>query len=130
MTTSRAVMENETMEDKTFDTRLRAAVSAGGWMLLVAIGVATLQWLAYLALMSARPSWFLSLFGPNVGWSEVQRLWLQALVGFKLLTAVFGLVVLWGVLWMSKLRKRQALGTRDERSVGPAPRLEAHARAT
>lgn len=36
-------------------------------MILISVAVITLQWLAYLAVMHAKPAWVLSMLGPNLG---------------------------------------------------------------
>lgn len=46
-----------------FEKRVRAAAVAGWWTLLVAVSFLTLQWFAYLAVMSARPAWLVTLWG-------------------------------------------------------------------
>jgi len=56
-----------------FEKRVRAATVAGWWTLLIAVGFITLQWLIYLAVMSARPAWFLTMWGPETDWATMKR---------------------------------------------------------
>jgi hypothetical protein len=114
--------------DELFDRRLRAAVRAGAWLLLVPFGLLVLQWFAYLAVMAARPAWFLSLWGPGVDWALVQTLWLGAVVALKLFFWFHLIAVLWGALWASMLRKTRprASGHLKEGS-GPLRRLSVRA---
>ena len=44
-----------------FEKKLRSAAVAGWWVVLIAGGFLTLQWLIYLAVMSAHPAWLLSM---------------------------------------------------------------------
>ena len=88
-----------------FEKRVRAAAVAGWWTLLVAVVFLTLQWFAYLAIMSAKPAWLLTLWGPDVSWSFVQNVWFWGTAIFKLFLWLLALVVLWLTLWARQLRK-------------------------
>src|SRR5262249_21319518 len=119
-----AVMES----DELFDRRVRAAVRAGAWLLLVPFGLLILQWFAYLTVMAARPAWFLSLWGPGVDWALVQALWLGAIVALKLFFWLHIIAVLWAALWASMLRRtRPRASGRVPESSGPLRRLSARA---
>lgn len=48
-----------------FENRVRAAAVAGWWTVLIAIAFITLQWIIYLVVTEARPSWLLSMWGPG-----------------------------------------------------------------
>jgi hypothetical protein len=48
------------------EKRIRGAAVAGRSTLPVAVIFLTLQWLAYLAIMSARPACLLTVWGPDV----------------------------------------------------------------
>jgi hypothetical protein len=52
----------------TFENRVRAAAMAWWWTLLIGAGFLAIQWVIYLLIMSARPAWLLSLWGPDVSW--------------------------------------------------------------
>jgi hypothetical protein len=120
METTRANVEPE-----TFERRLRAAVRAAAWLLFVPGGLILLQWFLYLAVMASEPAWFLALFGPGVDWPEVQIVWLGGMVMFKLFFWVHLVLVLWGALWASLLRKQAALRAppkpADAPSAQPSP---------
>jgi len=90
----------------TFQKRVRAAAVAGWWTLLVAVIFLTVQWVAYLAVMSAKPAWLLTLWGPDVNWAFVQSVWFWAVAIFKMCLWLLALVVLWLTLWAWQLRKR------------------------
>ncbi len=92
--------------NNVFEKRVRAAAVAGWWVLLVAAGFLVLQWIIYLVVMSARPAWLLSLWGPDVSWSFVQNVWFWAAAIFKLCLWLLALVVLWLTLWAWQLRKQ------------------------
>lgn len=89
-----------------FEKRVRAAAVAGWWTLLVAVSFLTLQWFAYLAVMSARPAWLVTLWGPGVDWTFVQNVWFWAIAILKFSVWLLALVVLWLTLWAWQLRKR------------------------
>ncbi|MGD0819251.1 MAG: hypothetical protein ABSA71_00730 [Desulfomonilia bacterium] len=88
-----------------FEKRLWAAALAGWWTLLVAAGVLMLQWIVYLLVMSGRPMWFLSLWGPDVSWHDVHNIWFLGLGFFKVCLLLLAVVVLWLTLWARRLRK-------------------------
>ena len=52
-----------------FEKRVRAAAVAGWWTVLIAVGFITLLWVIYLVVMSARPAWLLSMWGPGTDWA-------------------------------------------------------------
>ena len=56
-----------------FENRVRAAAIAGWWTLLIAVGFVLLQWILYLAVTTARPAWFLAMWGPGMDWAFVPR---------------------------------------------------------
>ena len=55
-----------------FTTRVRAAAVAGWWTVLSAVGFGVLLWIAYRLIISVRPAWVLSAWGPDITWSDVQ----------------------------------------------------------
>ena len=66
-----------------FENRVRAAAIAGWWTLLITVGFITLLWVIYLAVMSARPAWLLSMWGPGIDWAFVQNVWFWAIAFLK-----------------------------------------------
>jgi hypothetical protein len=89
-----------------FEKRVRAAAVAGWWTVLVAVAFIALQWSIYLAVMEARPAWFLSLWGPGIDWAFVQNVWFWAVVFLKFVLWLMTLLAIWLTLWASQLRKR------------------------
>jgi hypothetical protein len=96
--------------NETFEKRVRAAAVAGWWVVLIAVGFLTLQWVIYLVVMSTRPAWLLTMWGPGVDWPFVQGVWFWVMAAFKGFVWLMILAVLWLTLWARQLRKldRQA----------------------
>jgi hypothetical protein len=88
-----------------FEKRVRAAAVAGWWVLLIAVAFLVVQWLAYLAVMNARPAWVLSLWGTNLDWAFVQMVWFWGMAILKLVVWLLALVALWLTLWARQLRR-------------------------
>jgi hypothetical protein len=88
-----------------FEKKVRGAGVAGWWTLLVAAAVLVLQWLAYLSIMSLRPAWVLSLWGPGVTWEYVQSVWWLATALLKVFLLALTIPCLWLTLWARQLRK-------------------------
>lgn len=95
----------------TFAKHVRAAAVALWWVVLIAIAFIVLQWVAYLAVMNARPAWILSMWGPNFDWDSVQMVWFWAVAVLKFIVWLLALVALWLTLWARQLRKRPAGGS-------------------
>lgn len=89
----------------TFENRVRSAAVAGWWMLLIAAGFLTLQWIIYLLVMSARPAWLLAFWGPDITWQVVQQVWFWCLAILKLCLWLMALGILWLTLWAQQMRK-------------------------
>ena len=82
-----------------FENRVRAAAIAGWWTVLIAVGFITLIWIIYLVVMSARPAWLLTMWGPDVDWAFVQRVWFWAIVFLKFVVWLMALAAIWLTLW-------------------------------
>ena len=93
-----------------FENRVRGAAIAGWWTLLIAVGFITLLWVVYLVVMSARPAWLLAVWGPDMDWAFVQRVWFWAIAVLKLVMWLMALATIWLTLWARQLRK-QAVGS-------------------
>jgi lysylphosphatidylglycerol synthetase-like protein (DUF2156 family) len=91
-----------------FTTRVRAAAVAGWWTVLIAVGMAVLQWIAYRHILSAHPEWVQCMLGRGMEWAEVQRTLLRAFITFRIFVAMLLLVVIWLTLWARQLKKRVA----------------------
>jgi len=94
--------------DDAFERKLRAAVSAGWRVLVVEVGLLTLAWVAYLAIQAGHPTALLVLWGPDVSWSTVATISLQAIAVFKVALWLQAALLAWAALWASTLRKRNA----------------------
>jgi len=88
-----------------FEKRVRTAAVAGWWTLLIAVLFLVVQWIAYLAIMNARPAWLPAMWGPGIEWSFIQTLWFWVVGVFKMCVWLMTLVVIWLTLWARQLRK-------------------------
>lgn len=93
------------MED-IFEKRVRAAAKAAWWTILVGIIFLVIQWFAYLGVMSVRPAWLLTLWGPDTTWPFVQVVWFWGTAVFKLFVWMVAVTALWLTLWARELRKQ------------------------
>jgi hypothetical protein len=91
--------------NETFEKRVQAAATAGWCVVLIAVGVLLLQWIAYLFIMNARPEWIRTMWGPDIAWSFIQTVWFWIMAIFKLLVGLLALAALWLTLWAKQLRK-------------------------
>jgi len=89
-----------------FEKRVRAAAVAVWWTLLITVGFVLIQWIVYLLVMSARPTWALSSWGPDITWSFFQTVWFWGLAIQKFCVWLLALAALWLTLWARQLRKR------------------------
>jgi hypothetical protein len=88
-----------------FQRRVKAAAVAAWWVVLIATGLLIVSWIAYLVIISAEPSWLLSMWGPDLSWTYIQNVWFWAIVAFKLIVWLMALAALWLTLWARQLRK-------------------------
>jgi hypothetical protein len=88
-----------------FERKVRGAGVAGWWTLLVAAAVFLVQWVAYLFIMSSRPAWAMSLWGPGVTWEYMQHVWWLGAALLKGLLLILAIPCLWLTLWARQLRK-------------------------
>ncbi len=89
----------------TFDKKVSAAACATWCVVLIVLAFIVLQWLVYLAVIHARPAWFLAMWGPKVDWPFVQMVWFWVIAGLKFVVWLLVLIALWLTLWARKLRK-------------------------
>ncbi len=89
-----------------FEKKVRSAAIAGWWVVLIAVGFLLLQWIAYLAIMDAKPAWVMCMCGRDMTWLFLQNEWLWLMGVFKLCLWLLALVVLWLTFWACQLRKR------------------------
>jgi hypothetical protein len=88
-----------------FERHVRAAAVAGWWVVLAAAGLFTVSWLGYLYIVPARPSWLLTLWGPDISWEFVENVWFWGIAEFKLIVWLMAVAALWLTLWARQLRK-------------------------
>jgi hypothetical protein len=88
-----------------FEQRVRGAAAAGWRVVLVAIGMLAVSSVAYMAIVSAQPSWLLSMWGSDLTWADIQNVSFCAIVGFKMTVWLMALAALWLTLWARQLRK-------------------------
>jgi hypothetical protein len=72
-----------------------------------------LQWITYVAIAAARPSWFLAVWGHDATWSLVQGIWIAAMVAQKVGLFGLALILVWATWWrsaMSNSRRDDASG--------------------
>jgi hypothetical protein len=91
--------------DDSFHGKVHAAAVAAWWTLLIAAAFLTLQWLAFLGIMAARPAWVVSLWGPGETWESIRTIWFQALLFLKVTLWPLVLAALWLTFWARQLRK-------------------------
>jgi hypothetical protein len=87
-----------------FVQRVRSAAIAAWWTVLIAALLVTLQWVAYMVILSAKPAWFLALCGPDIAWSTVQTILINAIATMKICMWVLALLAVWLTLWSRRLR--------------------------
>jgi hypothetical protein len=108
--TRKIAIGREVAMNDLFEKRVKAAAVAGWWTVLVAIGFVTLLWVVYLAVMSARPAWYLTMWGPEVDWTFVRTVWFWAVAILKFIVWLMALLALWLTLWSRQLRKSAGQG--------------------
>jgi len=92
--------------DDSFQIRVHAAATAAWWTLVIAAAFVTLQWIVYLGVMAAQPSWVVSFWGPGATWESIRTVWLHALLVVKLSLWPLVLTAVWLTLWARQLRTR------------------------
>lgn len=89
--------------EHSFETRLRAAVVAGWWTVLIAGIAISLQWFALLGIMNVRPEWMLALWGPGATWELMYQVALWAFAFLKMCVLLFVMFLTWLTLWSRRL---------------------------
>jgi hypothetical protein len=93
-----------------FEHRIHTAAITGWWTLAIAAGIFLAQWVAYLLIVPAKPSWLLKMWGPGADWTQVKIWWFWGLAGFKVLLAIWAILLVWLTLWARELRKSKPTG--------------------
>jgi hypothetical protein len=96
----------------SFEKKVRSAAVAGWWVVLSAVGFLTLLWVIYLEVLYAQPTWLLYLWGPDIDWPFIQRVWLLVMAAFKFCVWLMVFAVLWLTLWARQLRKLDRNGAK------------------
>jgi hypothetical protein len=91
-----------------FEHRLRAAVRAGWWTFLIAMGVVLVQWVATAVFLARQPAWFLRLWGPDMTWAQIEGVVMHFLLVFRVFVGTFAVVLVWASLWSYALRERSS----------------------
>jgi len=92
--------------DNDFAKKVRDAAIAGWWTVAISTAFLSISWFAYLAILSARPSWMLALWGQDMSWSTVQGVGLWAMAVFRICLYVMVAVVVWLSLWARRLGRK------------------------
>ena len=92
--------------DQIFIKKVRGAAMAGWWTLLIAFCLLLMQWLYYLLIMAKQPAGMSCFWGEGVTWPEIRKIWLWAMVAYKIGVAMMIFVVIWLTLWARQLAKK------------------------
>jgi uncharacterized membrane protein (GlpM family) len=88
-------------------TRLRAAVAAAWWTILIFVIYLTVAWFGLLWAFCARPDWLLRLWGgPPLMWEQMQTISLWLFGVMKLILYVAVLITLWLTLYARRLGRQ------------------------
>ena len=87
--------------------RLRAAVGAAWWTVLIFAIYLTVVWCGVLYVLRARPDWMLSLWGGEpLTWGQMQTFVLVTFTVLKLVLAVGLLITVWLTLYARRLGRQ------------------------
>lgn len=92
--------------DELFIEKVRSAVRAGWWTVLIATCFLLLQWVVYHFIISRQPEWMLYFWGEGITWDDIQSIWLWAMGVFKLGVWFMILAVVWLTIWARLLTKK------------------------
>lgn len=79
----------------TIQSKVRAAAIAGWCVVLIATALLIVSRVSSLVIISAKPSWLLSMWGPDLSWAYIQYVWFWAIVTSKLIVWVMALAAMW-----------------------------------
>ena len=77
-----------------FREKVRAAAVAAWCTFLIAVAFVTVQWVGYRLILSAKPMWALSIWGPDATWDVIRTAWFHGLFLIKLSLWPLALVAL------------------------------------
>jgi hypothetical protein len=92
--------------DDLFIKKVRTAMVAGWWSILIAASFLFLQWIAYQIIIFTQPAWMLCMWGQGITWDDIQSIWLWAIGAFKVGVWLLTLVVVWLTIWVRLLAKK------------------------
>lgn len=92
----------------TFELRLRAAVRAGWWTVLIWVVFLTVLWGISLAMLRCQPGWMLDMMGSGqITWAQIQMLYLWIIAVAKVVVWVWTMVVVFLTIWLRQLRRAE-----------------------
>ena len=92
----------------TFELRLRAAVRAGWWTVLIWVVFLTVLWGISLAMMRCHPPWALDMMGSGeIAWPQVHTLLLWIISVAKVVVWIWTMVVVFLTIWLRQLRRAE-----------------------
>jgi phosphatidylglycerophosphate synthase len=95
------------MMDEQAMKRLRAAVGAAWWTVLIFAIYLTIAWFAVLYVLHARPDWMLALWGGEpLTWGQMQITILWCFAVLKLVWWVGVMITVWLTLYARRLARQ------------------------
>ncbi|MBN1943173.1 MAG: hypothetical protein JW849_07750 [Phycisphaerae bacterium] len=94
-----------TMDNEQLVKRVRAAVRAAWYTVIIAAIWMTVAWLFALWLLSSQPDWLITLWGGMVTWKEIHTTMIWFFGAFKLILFVIVMTTIWLTFWSRQLRK-------------------------
>jgi hypothetical protein len=91
--------------DTGFFVKVRAAAASGWWACALGWSLIAAQYLLYLYVTSSRPAWLAGLWGPDLDWPFVSRVWFAATAALKGVVFLMLLASFWLTLWARALRQ-------------------------
>jgi hypothetical protein len=92
----------------TFELRLRAAVRAGWWTVLIWVVFLTVAWGIGLAVMRCQPTWALDMMGSGqITWAQIQTLYLWIISVAKVVVWIWTMGVVFLTIWLRQLRRAE-----------------------
>lgn len=89
-----------------FEKRVRAAVPAAWWTVVIWVVWMTAAWLIWLVFLNVRPDWLLALWGGGkLTWETVQTICLWFFGIMKMIMFAFVMVTIFLTLWARRLKK-------------------------
>lgn len=90
-----------------FERRVGTAGRSLWWVVLICAILVTANWIACLIICRYKPGWFLTLWGPDLTWSQIVPIWMWAIVALKLTMWLLALAAIWLTLWTRYLKNSE-----------------------